>query len=128
MDNSLTIADHIALSHPVMKLFADDFLYRDPILLEDVDDVKFLFTIRLQATNVKYIVPSDKYMYMYRSPDSANTERANLSSLCSRVHVLARGSFPKRNISASANIALGFHRNVVMSTINQMLKLYRSKA
>ncbi len=87
-------------------------------------------SITAHDKNVKYIVPLDKYMY--RSPNSANTEGANLSSLCSRMHVLARGSFPKRNISASAKelaeeyIALGFHGNVVMSIINQIFKQHHT--
>ncbi len=33
-DNRLIIADHTALSHPAVKLFADDLFHRAPILLK----------------------------------------------------------------------------------------------
>ncbi len=116
-----------------MKLFATDLFYRDPILLEDVDDGKFReVSICPRNKTVEYIVPTDQYMY--RSPQSANTVGVNLSSLCSRVHVLARGCHPKQATPIFARqlaqqyIELGFDKTIVIKTINQILRVYRSQA
>ena len=74
----------------VANFFHLDF-YEPPVQLEDVGDNKFLgFNVCLADNTCQYVLPE-----VFRSAASAGSHRLILSGLRSRLHIIAKGTWPR---------------------------------
>ncbi len=102
VDNRACIIHSSDMTRATTQLISLDF-YRPPVQLEEVEGNMFLgFAVDLSTRTVSYVPPSEAWQF--RSPNSAGTSTLLLGSLCSRLHIIFRGTFPKSNAKKAAGL------------------------
>jgi hypothetical protein len=111
------------------KILTDLFFYNSPIELEKEPGMTFLgFDIDVQQGSIQYVYPSRSWHF--RSPKSAGKKMVLLSGLVSRIHLIARHSYPEQLIVPTIKhlillyINLGFEHKDIYQCIKRCLKQY----
>ena len=130
VDNRLIAVPKDLLRHNQWKILTNLMFYEAPVELEPEAGMDFLgFRINTKEATVTYIQPDQ--LWQFRSVKSAGTVQNLLTGLASRIHLIARHSFPKSNIVPSIKELLasyeniGFQRTDLVTAANQALKLHR---
>ena len=111
------------------KILTDLFFYDSPIELEKEPGMTFLgFDINVEDGSVQYVYPSKTWHF--RSPKSAGKTLILLSGLVSRIHLIARHSYPQELIVPTVKhlislyINLGFNQKDIFKCTKRCLTQY----
>jgi hypothetical protein len=116
VDNRACIIHTSDMSPAIRQLTSLDF-YRPPVQLEEVGDNVFLgFEVKTNTKTITYIPP--QHGWQFRSPQSAGTTSLLLGSLSSRLHLIARGTFPKDQAKKAAVSLCGQYVDKGFSLVN----------
>ena len=127
VDNRLLCLPNYIDKLPHWKILTNLFFYEKPVELEKEPGMTFLgFDIDTSKGHIQYVYPSKPWHF--RSPKSAGKISTLLSGLISRVHLIARHSFPEELIIPSIKhlielyITIGFAQGDIFKCVSEPLK------
>ena len=129
VDNRLLCLPNHVDCLPHWRILSDLFFYDHPVELEKEPAMTFLgFDIDIHQGTVQYVYP--KNSWNFRSPKSAGKTSILLSGLVSRVHLIARHSYPEDLVKPTIKqliklyINIGFTNDQIIACIKKTLKQY----
>jgi len=123
VDNRLLALPNFMDCLPHWKILTHLDFYGKPVELEKEPGMTFLgFDIDIEQGLVSYVFPSETWHY--RSPKSAGKLSILLSGLVSRVHLIARHSYPDELIIPAIKNLITLYVGIGF-TIEQMLPILR---
>ena len=129
VDNRLLCIPNYMDRQTHWKILTDSFFYDSPFELEKEPGMTFLgFDINVEDGSVQYVYPSKTWHF--RSPKSAGKTLILLSGLVSRIHLIARHSYPQELIVPTVKhlislyINLGFNQKDIFKCTKRCLTQY----
>ena len=129
VDNRLLCLPNHLDCLPRWRILSDLFFYDHPVELEKEPGMTFLgFDIDIHQGTVQYVYP--KKSWHFRSPKSAGKTSTLLSGLVSRIHLIARHSYPEDLVKPTIKhlikmyINIGFTNDQIIACIKKTLKQY----
>ena len=97
VDNRMCIVPRVLPAISPLHAFLQLDFYGEPVTLEQVGDMHFLgFNVDLAQRTVSYITPESEHKY--RSTHSAGSKRMALTGAVSRLHLICRNTFPRKDV------------------------------
>jgi hypothetical protein len=107
VDNRITIPCESIRNQPAVQRFLHPLFYVSPVELESCGN-NILLGYSIHKDKVLYEVPTNSFCY--RSARSAGSKKIVLSGLQARLHLLHRGTFPKKHCPALVSQILGMYQ------------------
>ncbi len=129
VDNRLLALPNYVDCLPHWKILTNLDFYNKPIELEKEPGMSFLgFEIDTNKGHVSYVYPSETWHF--RSPKSAGKTSVLLSGLISRIHLIARHSYPEDLMIPNINnlikmyVDIGFSADQIWKSISKTMAAY----